>query len=71
MARVGDDIFLVWTEPDANATKLQAMRISWQAVGTKLLTTKLQNLPSHAPEGKETKPYRFRVTLAKGRTSQA
>ena len=25
----------------------------WQAVGTKLLTTKLQNLPSHAPEGRK------------------
>ena len=25
MARVGDDIFLVWTEPDGSATKLQAI----------------------------------------------
>ena len=46
MARVDDNIFLVWTEPDANATELQAMRISWQAVGTKLLTPAIQNSPS-------------------------
>ena len=50
MARVGDDIFLVWTEPDGSATKLQAMRISWQAVGTKLLTARCKNLPSDGPE---------------------
>ena len=46
MARVDDNIFLVWTEPDTSETELQAMRISWQAVGTKLLTPAIQNSPS-------------------------
>ena len=69
MARVGDDIFLVWTEPDGSATKLQAMRISWQAVGTKLLTTKMQNLPSDGPERSPPSLTDLELISPKGRTS--